>query len=173
LAALALLAGASHSVAASPPCDDDHAIWAYEDQERRVILYFGDPPPNVPGSFESVHIEEWQGGKLIWRQNGLLTCSNGASTCYVVMEVVGDPDAPPDDNNLNAAGAPEVSAVIEIIDADEDGLSDWVVLAGLEQMTYYARGAKVEWFDSEQRQEREAAYITPENIYKFYSCKKQ
>jgi hypothetical protein len=148
-----------------PPCDNRDAIWANKTEKEKQIFYFAG---ERSGPYSPVIIEEWRGDKLAWRQNGLFTCSNGASTCYVMMEVNGA--GSPVENTANEAGTPEADAVFESIDENDDGLSEWVILAGLRQSTYYANGAKTEWsngFSPDEPGDR----IPPANIYRFESCR--
>jgi hypothetical protein len=137
-----------------PQCEEENAVWVNETGDHRVIYYYVD---GIYGwGNADVHIEQWRGSQLAWRQKGRHVCSNGHTVCRVVMEA-----------NLG-----ESEAVIETIESNGDGISDWVVLAGINQATYYSGGGNVEWFNGFGPDE-DIRLTLPENIYRFLSCKKQ
>jgi len=167
----------SHALAA-PPCDDDRAIWAHDGSDGvRHIIYrvVGDELPDDVSSFGYFFIEEWRKGKLTWRTTATLTCSNGASTCYVPVPLAGfdggaetDPqDADPAAGDQN--GDASTDTIIETIDGNGDDVSDWVVLAGLGQELYYSGGARVEWYNGFKPEEYER--LTAPNQYKYAGCR--
>ncbi|ANP86033.1 hypothetical protein BA011_10045 [Rhizobium leguminosarum] len=137
-------------------CTNSTAIWSNEGQGVRHIVY-GTDGINY-GS--NIYFEEWRGSQLAWRARGSVTCSNGASTCYGMVR-----------NASGLTGDDETTdVVLETIDADSDGLADWVIFAGLGQKLYYTNGADVNWFNGFQPGNQERVLLP--NIYKFLSCRK-
>jgi hypothetical protein len=61
------------------------------------------------------------------------------------------------------------SAIVERIDSDDDGISDWVVFAGLKQELWYTGGAKVEWFTGFAPEDR----VQIPNAYRLFGCRDQ
>jgi len=141
-------------VIAAENCTDKRAIWANEMGDVRHIVY-GTEGVN---SFSKIHFEEWRGGKIAWRGGGEIACSNGASTCYGLIR-----------NNLGDNAMTE--SVLEQIDADGDGVADWVIFAGLSQALWYNEGLKVEWFNG-FAPEGPADRIQTSNIYRISGCRK-
>lgn len=148
----ALMLAAPHVLAESR-CTDKRAIWENGMGEVRHIVY-GTEGVNY---FSRIYFEEWRGGKLAWRGKGEITCSNGASTCYGLVR-----------NNLGDDGITE--AVLERIDADGDGIADWVIFAGLSQALWYSEGLKVNWFNG-FKPEDPSDRIQASNIYKIAGCR--
>lgn len=62
------------------------------------------------------------------------------------------------------------SAVIESIDADGDGIDEWVILAAAAQTLYYSGGLKVIWYNGFENPKGER--ILPANVFKLLSCRK-
>ncbi|UVC12325.1 hypothetical protein IHQ71_29300 (plasmid) [Rhizobium sp. TH2] len=67
---------------ADAACTNKTAIWAYEKNGTRHVVYGTDGVDY--GS--SVYFEEWRGNKLAWRASGAATCSNGAVICSVTVK---------------------------------------------------------------------------------------
>lgn len=103
-------------------------------------------------------IEEWRNGKRAWRTVAArVTCSDDVCTARFADET------PPE----------EVEAAIESIDEDGDGLSDYLVLAGLAQELYYRGGAKVEWDEGFLAKKYGGMFERPSpgsNVFKFLRC---
>lgn len=136
---------------AGAQCDDSRAIWAAEKDGLRHIVY------GTQGLdyWSTIYFEEWRQQKLAWRGRGRVSCSNGRVICYVNVE--------------DMAKADGTDAVIEKIDADGDGVSDWVVFAGLEQNIHYGGGARVEWFNGFRPGEDERVQMP--SIYRLLTCR--
>jgi len=143
----------AHSALAAETCTDKRAIWENDMGAVRHVLY-GTEGVNYASK---IYFEEWRGGKLAWRGRGEITCSNGASTCYGLVR-----------NNLGDDGITE--AVLERIDADGDGIDDWVILAGLSQALWYSEGLKVDWFNG-FKPDDPSDRIQASNIYKISGCR--
>jgi hypothetical protein len=154
---LVLLVGATtgHAATVKPACDNARAVWANEKDSVRQVIY-GSDGLNY-GS--TIYLEEWRDGKLAWRANGRTTCSNGASICYAMFE---DMSGKTGDDALT-------SAVIESVDADEDGVDDWIILAAAAQTFYYSAGLKVTWYNDFDNPNEER--ILPRNVFKLLSCR--
>ncbi|UVC12662.1 hypothetical protein IHQ71_31350 (plasmid) [Rhizobium sp. TH2] len=138
------------------PCDNARAVWAFDKGDTRQILYGTEGVQY--GS--SIYIEEWRGGKLAWRATGKATCSNGASICYAMLD---------NDSGLTGNDA-STGVVIESIDADNNGVADWAVLAAAAQNLYYNGGLKVTWYNDFEKPTDER--ILPANVFKLLSCRK-
>jgi hypothetical protein len=140
-------------------CRDETGIWASPERDGvRHVLY------GTGGiiMFSAVFIEEWRNGKRAWRTTAATTsCSNGEVVCRVAFE----DETPSDDPSQDRA-----EAIVERIDENGDGLSEWVVLAGLAAELNYGGGAKVEWDDGFKPEEFERPVAG--NIYKFLGCRK-
>lgn len=158
LVLLALLVGAPAADAAAlkPACDNARAVWANEKDDVRQVIY-GTDGLNY-GS--TIYLEEWRKGELAWRANGRTTCSNGASICYAMLE----------DMSGKTGEDATTDVVVETIDADEDGLDDWVVLAAAGQNLYYSGGLKVTWYNGFDNATDDR--IVSKNVFKFLSCRK-
>jgi hypothetical protein len=140
-------------------CTDETAIWASPERDGVRHVLYGTGGITM---FSAVFIEEWRDGKRAWRTAAATTsCSNGEVVCRVYFE-----DETPSDDPEHGRAA----AIIERIDENDDGLSEWVVLAGLAAELYYGGGAKVEWDDGFKPEEFERPAAT--NIYKFLGCRK-
>mgnify|MGYP003658993562 CR=1 FL=1 len=104
-------------------------------------------------------IEERRNGKVAWKAHGFVTCSNGASICYAIM-----------DNNSGLDGNDKTTDVIlETINQDDRFVPQWVILAAHAQRLWYNNGLKVEWlngFHPEDEYER----VTAPNIYERMAC---
>jgi hypothetical protein len=154
---LAVLFAVPQLALAKPQCDQKYGIWASEADGVRYVVYGSD---GVAYNSD-VYFEEWRQSKLAWRAKAKVTCSNGAVTCYGLVE--------------NASGLTGDEAitdvVIEEIDEEADGLPEWVVFAGLGQRLYYGGGAKVEWFNDFGPSEDDR--ITMPNVYRFFDCREQ
>ena len=149
-----LLATCAVASPASSQCTDDTAVWSVEHAGITHLVY------GLDGFyFSTVYVEEWRESKLAWRTKSQVTCSNGVSTCYLMVD-----NAVPDDNGETST----TDVVIEAIDDNHDGLSERLILAGLYQSLHYAGGAKVEWFNGFKPVEDERP--TAPNIYKFLKC---
>lgn len=153
--AFAALLLAAPQALAEAKCTDKRAIWANDVGDVRHIVY-GTEGVNY---FSKVYFEEWRGGKLAWRGGGEIGCSNGASTCYGLVR-----------NNFGEGNITE--AVLERIDADGDGVADWVIFAGLSQALWYNEGLKVEWFNG-FRPEDPSDRIQASNIYRISGCREK
>jgi len=149
----AALVLAAQQALAGATCTDKRAIWENDMGDTRHIVY-GTEGVNY---FSTIYFEEWRGGKLAWRGGGEITCSNGASTCYGLVR-----------NNLGDDGITE--AVLERIDADGDGVADWVIFAGLSQALWYNEGLKVTWFNG-FKPEDPSDRIQASNIYRIAGCR--
>ena len=171
----AFLQGASGAADAKRPCTNADAVWSHAGSDHQTVFYYFQRPGEGTintSTAGSLRIEQWRGSKLAWRQNGRWAYSNGNPVLSVTMEANGYGDNQATDRDQNQGEAPEAYAVMETIDANADGLSDWIILAGLNQATYYSGGAKVEWFNGFVP-DKDARQILPENIYRFLACKKQ
>lgn len=151
--ALAIKLLTASQVLAGATCTDKRAIWEHDMGDVRHIVY-GTEGVNY---FSKIFFEEWRGGKLAWRGRGEITCSSGASTCYGLVR-----------NNLGDDGITE--AVLERIDADGDGIDDWVIFAGLSQALWYSEGLKVNWFNG-FKPDDPSQRIQASNIYKLAGCR--
>ena len=153
LVGLALLASPS---ARAADCDDRTAIWTTEEQDGVRHLLYG---THGIGEEGAMFIEEWRGGRRAWRTlAGRATCSDGI--CTVRFE-----DVTPSD---------DVEAYVESVDENGDGLSDYVVLAGLGQDLYYGGGAKVEWDEGFLAKKYGSMFERPlpvSNVFKFLRCR--
>ncbi len=154
---LSFLFAMSQLTWAKPQCEQKYGIWATEADGVRHVVYGSD---GVAYN-SNVYFEEWRQSKLAWRASAKITCSNGAVTCYALVE--------------NASGLPgddsTTDVVLEEIDENADGLPEWVVFAGLGQGLYYSGGAKVEWFNGFGPTEYDR--ITMPNIYRFLDCRER
>ena len=161
LALLAMIAWLS-SGNAYARCDDEHAIWeaSSNDGVRHTLAIKSDD--QIFGFI--ARIEEWRGGKLAWRLQAAIACSNGQVTCRLYVPSIMDPDDSDDDEDDYA------TVVVERIDADGDGNSEWIVLAGLQQELYYSADAKVEFVNGFGRESDDERIVAP-NIYKFSDCR--
>lgn len=148
---LALAAAISIAPAALAACPVERAIYASGASEDRVIVYGLRRAANI----EEVRFEGWRDKTLLWRATAEFTCSNGASTCYILVE--GEEDGP---------GDPTAAVFETIADHGEDPY--WVIFAGLGQKLYYSRGPKVEWFIPEEKQ---FDLLALPNIYRFDACR--
>lgn len=139
----------------NPQCEQDYAIWVSETGNVRHIVYGSEGVRY----YSDVYFEEWRESKLAWRARASVTCSNGAVTCYALVE--------------NASGSTGddgiTSIVIEQIDENADGLPEWVVFAALGQSLYYNGGAKVKWFNGFGQGQYDR--VTMPNIYQFFDCR--
>lgn len=155
LLSLVLLLSVPHWAFAKPKCEQDNAIWANQANGVRHIVY----GTNGIRYGSEVYFEEWRQSKLAWRAKAVVTCSNGASICYAMVE--------------NASGLAGDDAntdiVVEEIDEDSDDLPEWVIFAALGQNLYYSGGAKVEWFNEFIPAEDDR--VTMPNIYQFFDCR--
>lgn len=131
---------------AAASCDDSAAVWATSEKEgvshrlyRPSDVYF---------------IEEWRNGKRAWRTLAAwMTCSNGVSTCWADFQTEkGD-----------------TLSILESIDDDDDGLSEWMVIGSLWQDLRNGGGAKVEW-DEGFASEAGERLLPKSNAYKFFGC---
>lgn len=143
------------SVTAQESCTDELAVWSSERDGVQNLIY------GTEGMryFSEVTFEEWRQSELAWRGRGRISCSNGQATCYVAVE-----------NNVKPADEEPgyTDVVIEKIDENEDGLSEWIIMAGLYQAIYYGGGARVEWFNGFTPEEYERVQMP--SIYKFLRC---
>jgi hypothetical protein len=157
IALLASLVSATtaHAATSKPACDNAHAVWASEKDDVRQVIY-GTDGLNY-GS--TIYLEEWRQGKLAWRANGRTTCSNGASICYAMFE----------DMSGKTGEDATTDVVVETIDADEDGLDDWIVLAAAGQNLYYSGGLKVTWYNGFDNVTDDR--IVSRNVFRFLSCR--
>ena len=101
----------------------------------------------VAGSI--ARIEEWRGGKLAWRLQGEILCSNGDVTCQLSLPNMMDPDNP-------ANGEDDHATAVERIDDDGVRNAEWIVLANLHQKLYYSGGANVEFVNGFGREYEDA-----------------
>ena len=140
---------------AAPHCKQANGIWANEVGDIRHIVYGSEGL-----SYNSeLYFEEWRHSKLAWRAKGTITCSNGASICYAMVE-----------NSSGLSGNDATTdAVVEQIDENQDGLPEWLVFAALGQNLYYSGGAKVEWFNGFGPTAN--SRIMMPNIYRFFGCR--
>jgi hypothetical protein len=142
-------------------CDDQTAIWATPERNGVRHLLYGTSAITM---WSGIFIEEWRHGKRAWRTKaGWATCSNGEVTCTAYFA----------DETMSDGG---VGAVIEQIDDDGDGLSEYIVLAGLVQDLYYGGGAAVDWDDGfEPLRSEELGYeraYPSSNVFRFFDCRK-
>ncbi|MEW9837991.1 hypothetical protein [Mesorhizobium marinum] len=144
-----------HASWAQAQCKNETAIWATERDGIRHVVYGS----NGVTLSSRVLFEEWRNSKLAWQVSASVTCSNGHSICRVMVP--------------NASGLPgdagQTVAIVEEIDQDGDGLSEWVVFAALGQMLYYAGGAKVVWYNDFKPGEFDRILIP--NRYRFLACR--
>lgn len=151
----AVLLAASAATTFAQQCQKKNAVWVNERDGVRYVIYGTDGFE----MFSAVNLEEWRDDKLAWRAKANVTCSNGVSVCYLLIE--------------NASGLSgddaTTSIVVEQIDEHGDGLSEWVVLAGMDSALWYSGGAKVEWFNGFKPKTTDERVIAP-NIYSFESC---
>jgi hypothetical protein len=143
-------------------CDNEHATWeaSSDDGVRHTLAIKSDD--QVAGSI--ARIEEWRGGKLAWRLQGEILCSNGNVTCQLSLPNMMDPDNP-------AKGEDDyATVVVERIDDDGDRNAEWIVLANLHQKLYYSGGANVEFVNGFGREYEDERMLAP-NIYKFAGCR--
>jgi hypothetical protein len=162
LALLAMIVWLTPGGAHAARCDDEHATWeALSEGGIRHTLAIK-PDYQVAGSI--ARIEEWRGGKLIWRLQGEILCSNGDVTCQLSLPNMMDPDNP-------AKGEDDyTTVVVEQIDDDGDRNADWIVLANLHQKLYYSGGANVEFVNGFGRTSDDERMLAP-NVYKFAGCR--
>jgi hypothetical protein len=159
-----LLAGAlllANTTVHAAGCDDQAAVWATPERDGVRHLLYGTGAITV---WSGIFIEEWRNGRRAWRTKaGWATCSNGQVTCIVYF----------DDETMSDGG---VAAIIEQIDDDGDGRSEYIVLAGLLQDLYYGGGAAVDWDDGfEPLRSEELGYeraYPSSNVFRFFDCRR-
>jgi len=144
----------------SAGCDNQTAIWATPETDGVTHLLYGTGAITM---WSGIFIEEWRNGKRAWRTKaGWATCSNGQVTCSVSFE-----DETASDGAI---------ADIEWIDDDNDGLSEFIILAGLRQQLYYGGGARVDWDEGFQPKEYDGMFeraVPSSNVFKFFDCRKE
>ncbi|MCZ7861067.1 hypothetical protein O9X98_06575 [Agrobacterium salinitolerans] len=157
IAALVVIAASTSSAFAVPPCDEQRAIWANDRDGIRYVVYGRD---GIQNGHSDIFFENWQGNRLAWRVRGSVDCSNGVSICSLTIA----------DNSEDGGSDPE-DAVVETIDDDGDGVSEYVIFASLSQNLYYSKGLKsVEWLNGFKPEDAEQLILP--NVYKFLGCRK-
>lgn len=136
-------------------CPSARPIWVSRKDDREYIL-FGSHGVSY-GS--EITIEERRNGKAAWKAKGFVTCSNGASICYAMMN-----------NNSGLGGEKETTGVIiEVINLDDRFVPQWVVLAAHSQNLWYSNGLKVDWLNGFGPKD-EFERVTAPNIYERKAC---
>lgn len=154
-----ILAFAVSDTALAESCGDDLAVWAtperkYEGEIESWTITF---PDGLGGTGKRpVLFEMWLNRKKAGSLPGEYECTNEAATiCFVSVEM-----------NLDSQSF--ASGLMERVDENQDGTSEWLVLAGFAQAGYNKNGAKIRWepgFEIEEHSE------VPFNIYKFERCR--
>ena len=134
-------------------CNDDRAVWSSESDGYTIQLMLSrslHSDPLVSGVFVFSAIKD---GSVHWTTEGAVRCSQGMPICSI--------DVPSTNGTFDGA-------IVENIDENADGLSEWIIFAGLEQQLYYAGGLAGEFPDS-------AASVTTKpllpNQFKLVSCR--
>jgi hypothetical protein len=149
-----LLALAAATPALGGPCTNTDAIWEAKGDKLRYVVY-GTDGLNY---FSVAFLEEWRGDKLAWRTTGRVSCSNGASICYLLLDRAD-------------GGEKSIEIIMEGIDVEGDDLTDWIVFAALGQSLWYEGDPKVKWYNGFVPAEGER--IIPPNIYRFSACRSE
>lgn len=129
--------------------------YAKSESGGRHIVY----STQASGYLSDIVFEEWNGARLAWRLRTEIGSSQGASICRAAIP--------------NLAGDPTImdgltTVVVERIDENDDGLSEYLVFAALGQELWYAGGANVEWVDRELAGSDDRIILP--NVYRFERC---
>jgi hypothetical protein len=134
-------------------------IWADSRGARRTIFY-------VTRSEWSpfVRFEQWNCGKLIWRLEGRITCSNGDAQCFLSVDVTNLKD-------LND----DIDARVETIDNPDGGAPEYLVFAHLDKQAHRLQTLgpdpprlAVQWGDGVKPSK---GRISLPSVYRFYGCR--
>lgn len=131
-------------------CPQGSPVWHAENNGTNYFIY---------GTYglnhgSQVSIEGWQGTQKAWVSDGTVSCSNGASICYLTVK-----------NEREEPSIGESHIVVETIDDDRNGTPEWVVLASFGQTMWPVWGLQAEWSEGIEK-----APIYPPNIYKLFDC---
>ncbi|MCV0351842.1 MAG: hypothetical protein K5863_17325 [Nitratireductor sp.] len=150
---LALIFLVSHVALSYAQCENKNTSWIAERDGTRY---------QISGSHglsygSAVAIEGFQDTRRLWVAKGTITCSNGASICYLLV-----------DRGTDAPDTGPIGVVLETIDENEDDMPEWAILASFGQ-TMWPYGLRAEWAEAAPVENRSP--IFPPNIYRLKHCR--
>jgi hypothetical protein len=156
---------------ASANCTDNEAEWEAEGKDGNFYQMFSTQTSAALTGFvfyewRNNRAEQWKnnphgykGGMQSWELPAKFECSFEDSICKIFVPV----------NKAGGSGKSSViSAIVDMIDEDKNGLSEIVVFGGLEQLLSESGGASVEWKNGFSPNKSET--VTLPNVFRFQIC---
>lgn len=134
-------------------CEDGKTVWRATD---KALTYYLTIVPSTKFFGHDVKIVRTRDNIREWQIIGALSCSLGFSICRVSLPTMQEDSYAQD-------------IIVERYDADDNGNSDWVILAAAAQQLWYGGGAKVTWLNQPLSAEIANRQLIP-NVFRRYEC---